>query len=74
MAFNPILQDGKTTGISVFGKDISERKRMQDALRKSEGKFSAAFLCSPAIMALTDLEDGPSVPRSVRRLPARHLV
>jgi PAS domain S-box-containing protein len=58
LSFNPILHDGKATGISVFGEDISERKRMQDAGRKSEGKFSTAFLYSPAIMALTDPKDG----------------
>ena len=25
MAFNPIIADGKATGVSVFGKDITER-------------------------------------------------
>ena len=36
MALNPIIIDGKTTGISVFGKDITDRKRAEDALRESE--------------------------------------
>ncbi len=41
-----------------FVEDITERRRMQEALRKSEEKFAKAFLCSPAIMALTDLAEG----------------
>jgi len=36
LKINPIIVDGKTTGISVFGKDITERKRAEDALRESE--------------------------------------
>jgi PAS domain S-box-containing protein len=31
LSFNPILVDGKVTGVSVFGKDITERKRAEDA-------------------------------------------
>jgi PAS domain S-box-containing protein len=41
-----------------FVEDITARRRMQEALRKSEEKFSRAFLCSPAIMELTDLTGG----------------
>ena len=29
LAFNPIVVDGKKTGVSVFGKDITERKRSE---------------------------------------------
>ena len=35
MAFNPVVADGILIGISVFGKDISERKRAEEALRES---------------------------------------
>jgi diguanylate cyclase (GGDEF)-like protein/PAS domain S-box-containing protein len=35
MAFNPIVADGETTGVSVFGKDISERKAAEESLRES---------------------------------------
>jgi diguanylate cyclase (GGDEF)-like protein/PAS domain S-box-containing protein len=35
VAFAPIVVDGETTGISVFGKDITERKRSDQALRAS---------------------------------------
>jgi diguanylate cyclase (GGDEF)-like protein/PAS domain S-box-containing protein len=36
LSLNPIVTDGKTTGISVFGKDISERKQAELRLRESE--------------------------------------
>jgi len=35
MAFNPIVVDGRITGISVFGKDVTERKRTEESLRES---------------------------------------
>ncbi|MBI5521240.1 MAG: PAS domain S-box protein [Desulfarculus sp.] len=38
--------------------DITERKQAEEALRQSEEKFSKAFRHSPALMALTVLEDG----------------
>ena len=59
LSFNRIVQDVETTGISVFGKDITERKaaeaalreaediteckRMQDALRDSEANYRDIF-------------------------------
>ena len=39
LSLNPIIVDGKATGVSVFGKDISERKRSEQALRNSEEMF-----------------------------------
>ncbi len=43
LSFNPIVVDGKPTGISVFGKDITERKAAENALREAEKKFSSIF-------------------------------
>ena len=43
LAFNPIVQDGETTGISVFGKDITERKTAEGALREAEEKYREIF-------------------------------
>jgi PAS domain S-box-containing protein len=55
LSFNPIIQDGNTVGISVFSKDITERKRTEAALRESEQKFSTladlvpqfVWMCTP---------------------------
>ncbi len=38
--------------------DITERKLMEEALRESEGKFSAAFYTSPEMMAISSISDG----------------
>jgi PAS domain S-box-containing protein len=50
MAFNPIVADGETTGISVFGKDITDQKAAlerlaatSEALRTSEQRYRATF-------------------------------
>ena len=39
-------------------RDITERKRTEEALRKSEEQFAKAFRCSPAVAILTDLDGG----------------
>ncbi len=39
-------------------RDITERKRMEQAIRESEEKFSKAFVSSPAIVAITTINDG----------------
>jgi diguanylate cyclase (GGDEF)-like protein/PAS domain S-box-containing protein len=33
LAFNPIVVDGETTGISIFGKDITEQKAAEESRR-----------------------------------------
>ena len=43
LAFNRIVQDGQTTGISVFGKDTTERKTAEAALRDAEEKYRDMF-------------------------------
>ena len=47
LAFNRIVQDGETMGISVFGKDITERKtaerRLLDAERQYRDMFDGAL-------------------------------
>ena len=39
-------------------RDITDRKLMEDALRKSEEKFAKAFRSNPAAITITDLESG----------------
>ena len=43
-------------GIVVRFSDITDRKLMENALRKSEEKFSKAFRSSPAAMCIVDVD------------------
>jgi diguanylate cyclase (GGDEF)-like protein/PAS domain S-box-containing protein len=43
LALSPILVDGQVTGVSVFGKDITERKTAESALQEAEKKYRDIF-------------------------------
>ena len=43
LALSPIIVDGNVTGISVFGKDITERKAAESALKEAEKKYQDIF-------------------------------
>jgi len=43
LSFNPIRRDGQAIGVSVFGKDITERKQSEDILREAERKYRSLF-------------------------------
>jgi len=49
--------DGNTLFYDTFVQDITERNRMENALRQSEEKFSKAFHSSPAAVLIADLTD-----------------
>ncbi len=43
VSLNPIFRDGRIIAISVFGKDITERKMAEQALQESEEYFHQLF-------------------------------
>ncbi len=52
-----LIRDGRVYGICVYGHDVTERIQIEEALRKSEEKFAAAFHQSPLAVTLTSLND-----------------
>jgi PAS domain S-box-containing protein len=53
-----VMNNGELLYLVINSVDITERKRMEEALRESEEKFSKAFRSSPQIMAITTLKEG----------------
>jgi len=49
--------DGNTLFYDTFIEDITERNRMENAMRQSEAKFSKAFRSSPAAVLIVDLTE-----------------
>jgi PAS domain S-box-containing protein len=49
--------DGRTVRMNAL-RDVTARKKVEEALRESEEKFSKAFRTSPDVMSITDLETG----------------
>ena len=43
LSLNPILMNGKTVGISVFGKEITETKLAERAIKEAEKKYRDIF-------------------------------
>jgi PAS domain S-box-containing protein len=54
----PIVQNGRIIGLRGLIVDISERKRIEKALRVSEEKFALAFHASPNGFAITTFDEG----------------
>ncbi len=51
-------QKGEITGIIEYGRDITERRRMVDALQESEEKFRNLFEHAKDMIVLVDTETG----------------
>ena len=58
MAFNPIVADSIVIGVSVFGKDITKRKRAEEALRESGDFLTEAQRIGNLGCYLLDFSDG----------------
>ena len=52
---NPIYVEGKITGLSSVGQDITERKLAELKLKESEGKYRTLFENIPVGIGITDL-------------------
>ncbi len=58
LAFNPIVVDGETTGISIFGKEITKRKRAEAALRDSLDSLKESQAIGGLGSYVLDIETG----------------
>jgi PAS domain S-box-containing protein len=54
----PVMLDGQVDSAIYIASDITERKRVEEALRQSEDKFSKAFHSSPDSVNINRLSDG----------------
>ena len=55
-SFNPIRQERQITGVSIFARDVTERRQAEEALRESEERFKILFQSAPDAYYLSDLK------------------
>jgi PAS domain S-box-containing protein len=57
LSFNPILENGKPAGVSVFSKDVTERRAAETALQAAEKRYRDLFDGAVEGMFQTSLVD-----------------
>ncbi len=70
LSFNPIVTDGKATGVSVFGKNITKQNAAEESFRTAEKMYRAIFAGAVEGIYQTTLEGRPLTvnPAAVRML------
>jgi PAS domain S-box-containing protein len=58
LSFNLLKRDGQVFGISVFGRDITERKRAEEALRQRNQYIETILEQAPIGFAVHTIDDG----------------
>ncbi|RPI16710.1 MAG: PAS domain S-box protein [Ignavibacteriae bacterium] len=61
LAWFEVMVQPVPEGIFVLSEDITERKQAEDALRKSEERFSVAFRTNPDSLVISKVDDGTMV-------------
>jgi PAS domain S-box-containing protein len=57
-SFNPVITDGKVTGISTYSIDLSKSKEAEIKIRENEEKFRMAFMTSQDAFYIGTLNEG----------------
>lgn len=57
LSLNPIVEGGKSTGVSIFGKDITARKNLEKELRETAERYRKIMQMSAQSFAILRLSD-----------------